>query len=545
MIKIIENNKKIITNIIIILVFGFIITTCYCNSSTLNYDIIWLFHTSQKVSNGYTMYTEINTVLTPIFFWIGALFIKIFGNKILSMYILSGIVGGTIIATLYNILKIVSKKENNILFLICTIFALKFIYVLGLPNYNTLAIMWWLFAVFLELKNTEIENDNAKRKNNVLIGILIGLIIFTKQNIGIFATISVLGCSIIKKLLGKEEKCVKEIMLKSIGIGTVVLGMLAYFVLSNSLNSFIDYCIGGILEFENKNISFKLPLVYIGVIFLVFCGFAKSIRSKDKRMSILTITQIFLIPIIYPISNSYHILLSMIMLLPLLLKLVDDIKDKRVSELFIITFLFVITFVPLSNMNREYSVFEKIFMGTSMVGGEIITIAMFVAFILLISINIFNKENLSKYICGGSLAFVVFFNTIINVMAYKDLELPKNLYVYDGILYNKEVIKYIDDVVNYIEERRKNGEKVLVVSADASYYTSALQQNNYVYDFPLYGSLGFEGEERLIDNLPNGEDIVILKNKYMMYQESEKLDKYIRKNYKKVGEINGLEIFEK
>ena len=78
--KIIEKNKKLIVNISIVLIFGFIITTCYCNASSLNYDIIWLFHTAQKVSNGYTMYTEINTVLTPIFFWIGALFIKIFGN---------------------------------------------------------------------------------------------------------------------------------------------------------------------------------------------------------------------------------------------------------------------------------------------------------------------------------------------------------------------------------------------------------------------------------------------------------------------------------
>lgn len=543
--KIIEKNKKLIVNISIVLIFGFIITTCYCNASSLNYDIIWLFHTAQKVSNGYTMYTEINTVLTPIFFWIGALFIKIFGNRILSMYILSGVIGGIIVATLYNIVKKISKKDSNILFLICTIFMLRFIYVLGLPNYNTLAIMWWLFSVFLELKNTETENHNAKRKNNLLIGILIGLTIFTKQNIGIFIMISSLGCTIFKRFLDKEEKCLKEIMLKFIGVCIVGLGMLLYFVFSDSFGGFIDYCVGGILEFGDKNISFKLPFVYIGVIFIVLSGGISSIKNKDKKMSILTVTQICLIPIIYPITNSYHILLSMLMLLPILLRLIEYVKDKRVVDLLITVFLFLVIFVPLSNTNREYSVFEKLFMGTSMLGGEIITIAMFVAFVMLISTNIFKKENWSKYIYSGVIIFVLFFNALINIAMYKDLELPKNLYVYDGVLYNQEVIKYIDDVTRYIEEREENGEKVLVISADASYYMAPLEKNNYIYDFPLYGSLGFEGEERLISNLPADEGVIILKNKYIMYQESKKLDKYISENYKKVGEIRDLEVFKK
>lgn len=83
--------KKVLKNIALVLLFGSIITISFCNLSTLNYDIIWYFHTAQKIAEGYTMYTEINTVLTPIFFWIASLFIKIFGNRITSMYILSRI----------------------------------------------------------------------------------------------------------------------------------------------------------------------------------------------------------------------------------------------------------------------------------------------------------------------------------------------------------------------------------------------------------------------------------------------------------------------
>ena len=85
--------KEVLKNSAIVLIFGAMITLAFCNLSTLNYDIIWYFHTAQKVAEGYTMYTEINTVITPIFFWIASLFIKIFGNAITSMYILSRISG--------------------------------------------------------------------------------------------------------------------------------------------------------------------------------------------------------------------------------------------------------------------------------------------------------------------------------------------------------------------------------------------------------------------------------------------------------------------
>lgn len=543
--QMLEKNKELILNLLIILFFGAIITISYSNSSTLNYDIIWLFHTSQKVSNGYVMYTEINTVLTPIFFWIGALFIKIFGNKILSMYIFSGLVGGTIIATLYNIMKKVSKNNSKILFLICSIFALRYVYIFGLPNYNTLAIMWWLLAVFLELKNLEISDCKKKLKNDFLIGILIGLTIFTKQNIGVFALISSVCCTILKKLFDKNELITKEILSKIIGTFIIEFGMLIYFIISDSFGSFIDYCIGGVFEFGDKNISFKISWKYMFCILLTILGIIISIKNQNKKMGILAITQICLIPIIYPISNAYHIILSMVTLFPLLMSITEYIKNNKISHFIIIVFLFLIMFISFSSANREYSEFEDVFMGGVMRGSEIITIAKVIALTLYANMVIFEKENWSKYVYMGSLAFILVMQIGIKITLNKNLDIPKNLYIYEDILYHEDVIEYIDNVVNYIKEKEKNGKKAIVVSADASYYTAPLQQNNYVYDFPLYGSLGFEGEERLINGLVDDKDIVILKNKYMMYQESKKLDEYIRKNYKKIDEIHDLEVFEK
>ena len=43
-----------------------------------------------------------------------------------------------------------------------------------------------------------------------------------------------------------------------------------------------------------------------------------------------------------------------------------------------------------------------------------------------------------------------------------------------------------------------------------------------------------DGEEILLKNLPENEDLLILKNKYMMYQESEKLDKFIKENFSNI-----------
>ena len=177
--------------------------------------------------------------------------------------------GGVITATLYNILKKITKKENRNVFLLCSVFVLNFVFTLGLPNYNAMAIMWWLFAILIELKNTDPIEDTQKVKNNIKIGILLGIIAFTKQNIGFFACVATLCISALKKFFDSNEEFVKEMLAKICGVLMVVLAMLMYLIATNSFYSFVDYCVGGLFEFGSENVYLKFPINYLLVLFLV------------------------------------------------------------------------------------------------------------------------------------------------------------------------------------------------------------------------------------------------------------------------------------
>jgi hypothetical protein len=86
------DKKRILQSVLVFLIFGTFTTLANITAASLNYDLVWCFHISQKVSNGFSLYSEIGTVVTPIYFWLGSLFIKIFGNNLMSMQIYSGVI---------------------------------------------------------------------------------------------------------------------------------------------------------------------------------------------------------------------------------------------------------------------------------------------------------------------------------------------------------------------------------------------------------------------------------------------------------------------
>ena len=164
-----EMKSRIIESLCVFVFFAIFITILNLSLNSLNYDIIWCFHLSQKVSDGYLMYSEISTVVTPIYFWFGGLFIKIFGNAITSMCIYAGVVQGIIATTIYNITKEVTKKENVLAIPLCLFFLLSYTSALCLSNYNSTAMMWVLIAVLVEI----IREKNGNSKLNYLIGIIL------------------------------------------------------------------------------------------------------------------------------------------------------------------------------------------------------------------------------------------------------------------------------------------------------------------------------------------------------------------------------------
>ena len=81
--KIKEKNKKIIANLILFICF-LIITSGYMFFQLLsNLDEIWVYNFSKCILDGLLPYKNISMIITPLFPYIGAILLKIFGNEII------------------------------------------------------------------------------------------------------------------------------------------------------------------------------------------------------------------------------------------------------------------------------------------------------------------------------------------------------------------------------------------------------------------------------------------------------------------------------
>ena len=103
-------------------------------------------------------------------------------------------------------------------------------------------------------------------------------------------------------------------------------------------------------------------------------------------------------------------------------------------------------------------------------------------------------------------------------------------------------------VSDYIISMEKEGIKVYILDPEACSHTIKIDRYNKNYDMFLKGALGSKGEEGQIENLNQEENIrvLILKEKYRLnWQAPKQVIKYIRNNWKKVGEIYIFDIYEK
>ena len=116
---------------------------------------------------------------------------------------------------------------------------------------------------------------------------------------------------------------------------------------------------------------------------------------------------------------------------------------------------------------------------------------------------------------------------------------------YFGILMKEEKYEDLKQIDEYIMQNEKNGIKVKILSHQALWYVTPLKQNNGVMDLPFKGNLGSRGEDGLIDDIKKlyNTKILLQKEKDKKYQESEKVENFIKENYEKVEEIGIFEVY--
>ncbi|MBQ8299091.1 MAG: glycosyltransferase family 39 protein [Clostridia bacterium] len=540
--KIKEKYGSIIESGLIFILFTLIVTLWMNTSRTLNYDLTWCFHISQKVANGDLLYSEISTVVTPLYFWFGAIFIKIFGNSLISMNIFGGVVWGIIATTLYNILKITVDKRNYLFLPLFAIFLLRYSAVISMTNYNSFAVMWWLIAIFLEIKRELNEKDNKEILYNVSIGLVLGITFFSKQNIGFFAVVTTGAISIFKWILNKKNT-IKEILSKMLGFFVVMLVMLIYFIFTNTFSFFIDFCFGGLLEFGTENVKHKFIVKYVALAVILTLAIITAIKKKDKILMIEVMAQIAFCGLSYPLPNDYHVILSLLMSILIIMRIINYTLEKE-GIYFLTVILFLIWAITSSYFDSNYPriFFEDMMMGER-IGGEL-----YGAILMLLIMNVglgiaFEKIGKCKVVTYILLVLVIASNVYIYSEIRKTEYIAKGLEEYQNLGLTKEQLGYIEKIIEYIFEKEAEGYNVYVISADASYYMLALERNNYKFDLTLYGSLGSKGEEGLIEDVSKLENAILLKNEDLMHQEPVGFDTYIKQNYSVIDRVGMMNVY--
>lgn len=533
---------------------GFLVFLSYnLADNAISYDRIWTFHMTQKIAMGYTPYSEINIIITPLFYQLGALLFNITGQANFFMYsVYGGIIGGFIMLLCYKIIKEFTENKSLAIVVVCSY--MELFITLYETSYNTLLFALVLGVVYLEIRK---EKKNKKTKYNIWIGVLAGLCAATKHTVGGVVLIATILFPIIKKVYLKEEKvCLKEVKNKILGILIVAVPYFVWLLLAGNLKDFIDLAILGMFDFAEKNTSgsfFSLfSLVGAVVCFsaiLIFDAYKKK-NKVEKELLILSIYAIATMSYSVPLFNFYHVFISqslaMLLAFVVFIKIMAKINPKNMqkSTLLILLLVYILLrVVIILSMPASDSTVTSRWTDFAKLRNVIYVISLFV----VIALALYGKTKASMMLV---VTMFVGLPVIFNMYVWKTnvTENGKNyIYEYASIGVQNEEIKDILEVNSYILEKEQEGYKVLILDIDASKYMVPLHRNNYKFDLLLNGNLGFDGEERILEELENMQNLLILRQRpedeTIQIQQVEAIDKFVEENYEKIGEIGKLEIY--
>lgn len=446
-------------------------------------DEIINMQSTVKMLNGNLIYKDFNVIITPLFFYIGKMILTLFGKNIFVFRIYNVLIYEFLFIALYKLLKKLNVKEEIAQLGILFILVLSTIFIQVGANYNILAIAFYILGISLYKKD-----DNVK---NILVqGILMFLVFWTKQNVGIYYVLAICLSNVI---LDKKEKIIKNILLtlKEIAVfGICVLISCVAMYLQGNLFEFVDYAFLGMKDFTNNNLIigseissiifiFLIASLLIDVLYIYYMKKGEIVTLQEKSILIFSI---FLNLTTFPIANMYHLSFAIILNFVMLLVIINktDIKSTKII-------------LPIT-------------------------------LIIYVAINV---------------------NACCYLLKNKNLELVLNKdSKFFGGFVNTELLKEINEVDTYIQEEEEKGNKVIIFSEKSPLYMIELNKNNGILDLPFNGNLGRKGVSGLIEKIQNMNNVKVLLNEEPFWQIPLKAREYVLLNMKKIGEIGEFSIYE-
>ncbi len=462
----------------------------YLNSGDESYNFINCY----KLANGLTIYKDNNVIITPLFFYIASIFLKIFGENILVYRTYNLIISVFTFFLCYIILKELKINKRFSLLYTLLITALTSSIVGGGANYNVLAYGFYLLGFYLILK---LPKGNVK---SIIQGIIIFIVFLTYQKLGAAYFIAIIAYEIINKDI---KSLFKELLTAFI----LLIAFLMCLYINKNLYDFINYVILGMNEFGSKNWAIEgnifsiLLFLLIPVLTLVSAIItSKAIKSKldlknqqdiIKQMYIIFAFAICTYIIIIPIVNIYHVYLASILIL--------------------INLMYIIHFLIKPIIEEE----------------SIKTIINSIILCIIIIFLISNLKGIWEYNC---------------LEKYTSKESP-----FYGAIINPELDETIKNVSEYIQNNDKDTIVLSTYAPLISLYLNDLYNKDF--DLPLRGNLGKDGEEGLIEKIKNLNNTQILllhetEDEKELYQFAYDVADYIRQNFTYIGQIDKFDIYE-
>lgn len=492
--------KKLEKNLFLLSFIFLIIGIVICHIFTVPFepfDELWNFQNIYKISNGLTIYQDANVIITPLFFTLGSSFLKIFGVSIISFRCFNILIFGTYFVLLYYIFKTLKiEKHLNILFLILSLVQILPI-INGGANYNSLSFVFVFLGLLIYLKLQD------KKTFHYLQGIIIFLIFFTKQNIGIFYTIGILFFEYIYK---KNWKTFITNQIKKLVIFIILLTLsLTIFYTNGNLLDFINFAFGGLLDFGNSNLNIEnspytifLCLIILCLYFYILLNkkiFSERIINLERRKNLHLIGCI-IIPItlsVFPIINTAHFMYF----LPLYLIILFYFLDFTILK-------------EIFNTEKSYKIIN------------IISIILLLSLIIRMLFGYFVENKEYVKITNTSSPFYQMTITREN--------------------YNK-----ISVITDYIKRKNAENINVIIIASDSALSMVPLKQNHKEFDLVFNGNLGYDGESKMIEKIKNSENtefLIFSSEEDCFWQESEIIRTFITENLTKTGEILNYSIYE-
>lgn len=308
----------------------------FCVGTILNVPIKFndesnIFCQILKMDKGLFVYRDFNLLDTPLFYYIEWIFIKIFGPNIVSFRVCNILISILFFTSIYILMK---KIKINKKYIVLSLFSIL-IFLQGTltagNGYNTLTFCLFILSIIYSISH---KNHNAQYY--ILQGIVLFVIFFTKQTMGVYQFIAFCICEfIIDK--SKLKNLIYFIIPSIILIGIYII----YLLLNNSLYQFIDYTVLGIIDFR-QNAVIETLIILLSLINIIPVSIAWKRKTIDNIQKKLFIYSLVMLLFAYPIVCDYHSKYAMIFSI---ISFTYYIDNKITFKTYYVEYIIILAFI--------------------------------------------------------------------------------------------------------------------------------------------------------------------------------------------------------